>query len=53
MNPELPSRPGFAFAKRHGATLAGWQDGAAVVVHRPGVAPEVFAELRRHCGARS
>jgi general secretion pathway protein E len=52
MNPELPSRPGFAFAKRHGATLAGWQDGAAVVVHRPGVAPEVFAELRRHCGAR-
>ncbi|MFC7301130.1 GspE/PulE family protein [Cognatiluteimonas weifangensis] len=50
MTDALPPRPGFAFAKRHGATLAGWEEGAARIAHRPGVAPEVFAELRRHCG---
>jgi general secretion pathway protein E len=46
-----PARPGFAFARRHGATVAGWESGRARVLHRPGVAPEVFAELRRHCQA--
>ena len=47
-----PARPGYAFAHRHGATLVGWdEDGRAHIAHRPGVAPEVFAELRRHCGA--
>ncbi len=53
MNTQRPQRPGFAFAKRHGATLAGWEDGGvAVVAHRPGVMPAVLAELRRHCGAK-
>ena len=51
MIPELPQRPGFAFAKRHGATLSGRDGDAVVVAHRPDVAPEVFAELRRYCGA--
>ncbi len=51
MSTGSPERPGYAFARRHGATLAGWEDGAATVLHRPGVAPEVFAELRRHCRA--
>lgn len=46
-----PPRPGYSFAKRHGATLRGWMDGHALAVHRPGVDPRVFAELRRHCGA--
>lgn len=51
MNAERPARPGFAFARRHGATLAGWDDDAARIAHRPGVAAEVFAELRRYCRA--
>ena len=46
-----PARPGFAFARRHGATVAGWAGNRVRVLHRPGVAPEVFAELRRHCQA--
>ncbi|MFA5685067.1 MAG: type II secretion system ATPase GspE [Lysobacteraceae bacterium] len=45
-----PPRPGFGFARRHGATVLSWQPDAAVVAHRPGVQPEVIAELRRHCG---
>jgi general secretion pathway protein E len=28
-----------------------WQEGAAVVAHRPDVSLETLAELRRHCGA--
>jgi general secretion pathway protein E len=47
----LPPRPPYGFARRHGATVTGWRDGRAVIAHRPGVAPEVFAELRRLCAA--
>ena len=46
----LPPRPGFGFARRHGATVVGYREDAAVVAYRPGVRPEVLAELRRHCG---
>ncbi|HET9484326.1 MAG TPA: type II secretion system ATPase GspE [Xanthomonadales bacterium] len=46
-----PPRPNFAFAKRHGATLADWRDGIARVAHRPGVKVEALAELRRYLGA--
>ncbi len=46
-----PERPGFAFARRQGATLAGWDGDIAQVVARDDAAPEVFAELRRHCRA--
>jgi len=45
-----PTRPGFGFAKRHGATVVDWQPELAVIAYRPGVKPEVIAELRRHCG---
>jgi general secretion pathway protein E len=52
--PRAP-RPAYGFARRHGATLAGWAGEAeaprARIAHRPGVAAEVFAELRRHLGA--
>jgi len=33
-----PERPSYAFAARHGATLMGVENGAAVIAHRPGVA---------------
>ena len=46
----LPPRPGFGFARRHGATVVGYRDQQALVAYRPGVRPEVLAELRRHCG---
>ncbi len=46
-----PARPSFAFARRHGATLAGWDGEHARIAHRADVAPEILAELRRHCGA--
>jgi len=45
-----PPRPGFGFAKRHGATVIDWQPELAVIAYRPGVKPEIIAELRRHCG---
>ena len=45
-----PARPGFGFARRHGATLTAWHDGAADIACRQGVRPEVLAELRRHLG---
>ena len=51
MTAARPARPSYSFAKRHGATLAGWRDDRALVIHRPDVALEVFAELRRHCRA--
>ena len=51
MTEARPIRPGYAFARRHGATLAGWEDGRARIAHRADVAPEILAELRRHCGA--
>lgn len=46
----LPARPGFGFARRHGATVLAMDDQQAQIVHRPGVSPEVIAELRRHVG---
>jgi len=46
-----PARPGFGYARRHGATLTGWVDGEAQIACRPGVRPQVLAELRRHFGA--
>ena len=46
-----PSRPGFGFARRNGATLTGWNGGLAEVAYRDGVKPEAIAELRRYLGA--
>jgi len=43
-----PARPGFGFARRHGATLVAFEADVARVACRPGVKPEVLAELRRH-----
>ena len=51
MNQAPPARPGFGYARRHGATLTGWNEGAAEIACRPGVRAEVLAELRRHLGA--
>ncbi|MEO7012664.1 MAG: type II secretion system ATPase GspE [Dokdonella sp.] len=45
-----PSRPGFGFARRHGATLTAWHEGSVDIACRQGVRPEVLAELRRHLG---
>ncbi|HMM66543.1 MAG TPA: type II secretion system ATPase GspE [Dokdonella sp.] len=45
-----PQRPGFGFARRHGATLTSWHADAAEIACRQGVRPEVLAELRRHLG---
>jgi len=44
----LPVRPGFGFARRHGATVRALDETQAEIIHRPGVSPEVIAELRRH-----
>ncbi|MFO1506751.1 MAG: type II secretion system ATPase GspE [Lysobacterales bacterium] len=52
MSDATPARPGFGFARRHGVALTGWRDGEAEIAFRPGVRPEVLAELRRHFGAR-
>jgi general secretion pathway protein E len=46
-----PAPPSFAFAKRHGVALVGWNGERARVAHRRGVRPEALAELRRHLGA--
>jgi general secretion pathway protein E len=46
-----PSRPGFGFARRNGATLTGWRGDVAEVAYRDGVKAEVIAELQRYCGA--
>jgi general secretion pathway protein E len=45
-----PPRPGFGFARRHGATLTAWHADSADIACRQGVRPEVLAELRRHLG---
>ncbi|HRQ35806.1 MAG TPA: ATPase, T2SS/T4P/T4SS family, partial [Chiayiivirga sp.] len=42
-----PARPGFGFARRHGATIVAFEPDAARVACRPGIRPEVLAELRR------
>ncbi|MCG6117616.1 MAG: type II secretion system ATPase GspE [Aquimonas sp.] len=46
----LPQRPGFGFARRHGAAVLALDEAQAEVAWRRGVAPEVIAELRRHLG---
>lgn len=48
--PQRPARPGFGFARRHGATLTAWHDDVVDIACREGVRPEVLAELRRHLG---
>lgn len=40
----------FAFAKRHGIFVQGYDGGQADVVHRPGLSPMSLAEVRRFCG---
>ena len=40
----------FAFAKRHGLLIRGYQDGRAETVHRPGISPQAIAEVRRFAG---
>jgi len=47
---QRPSRPGFGFARRHGATLTAWRDDGVDIACREGVRAEVLAELRRHLG---
>ncbi|TAH40514.1 MAG: type II secretion system protein GspE [Gammaproteobacteria bacterium] len=47
---ERPARPGFGFARRHGAALTAWHADSADIACRQGVRPEVLAELRRHLG---
>ena len=49
--PARPQPPSFAFAKRHGVALTGWDGAHALVAHRRGVKPESLIELRRHLGA--
>ena len=48
MTDAAPARPGFGFARRHGATITAFETDIARVACRPGVKPEVLAELRRH-----
>ncbi|MDW8478739.1 MAG: type II secretion system ATPase GspE [Xanthomonadales bacterium] len=45
-----PPRPGFAFAKRHGATLAEWAGERARVICRSDCSPLALVELRRFLG---
>ena len=45
--PASPSRPSFAFAKRHGVLVSGEREGYAVVRHRSDVTLNALAELRR------
>ena len=47
---QRPARPGFGFARRHGATVTGWRDDGVDIACRNGVRPEILAELRRHFG---
>ncbi|MBB5208043.1 type II secretion system ATPase GspE [Chiayiivirga flava] len=44
------TRPSFGFARRNGATIVAFDEHGARVAHRPGVKPEIIAELRRHAG---
>jgi general secretion pathway protein E len=47
----VPARPGFGFARRHGAAMVGLAaDGRVEVACRAEVKPETIAELRRHAG---
>ena len=50
MSEARPTRPNFGFARRHGATIVAFDEHGARVAHRPGVKPEIIAELRRHAG---
>jgi len=40
----------FAFAKRHGVLIHGYEDRRAEVIYRPGITPQSLAEVRRFCG---
>jgi len=40
----------FAFAKRHGVLIHGYEDSRAEVIYRPGISPKSVAEVRRFCG---
>jgi len=42
-----PQRPGFGFARRHGATLIAVENGQARIALRGNAKPEILAELRR------
>ena len=48
MTEAVPARPGFGFARRHGATIIAFEPDAARVACRPNVQASVLAELRRH-----
>ena len=48
MTEAAPARPGFGFARRHGATIVAFEADAARVACRPDVQASVLAELRRH-----
>ncbi|MDH3645426.1 MAG: type II secretion system ATPase GspE [Gammaproteobacteria bacterium] len=51
---EEPGKPtlSFAFARRHGILVRGYlDDGKAEVVYRPGLDPQILAEVRRFLGA--
>ena len=50
MTEPRPPRPSYGFARRLGATVVDWPDGAARVACRPGVTLDTLAELRRHAG---
>lgn len=50
--PESPpaKKPSYSFARRHGVLVEDRADDRPWVVHRPGVTPSVFVELRRVLG---
>lgn len=50
-NSDLPTRPAYAYARRHGVLVAGWQDDgrAHVIVREPGDLAAIN-EMRRHLG---
>ena len=48
---QRPGRPGFGFARRHGATLVGWDGDVAEVAYRRDASPRALAELKRHLRA--
>lgn len=45
------ARPGFAYAKRNGVTLARWDGEEAVLAVREGFEPRLLLELKRHLKA--
>lgn len=51
MSSDLPARPAYAYARRHGVLVAGWKDDgkAHVIVRAPGDLAAIN-EMRRHLG---